>query len=268
MSNKKIISHAFLITTFFGAIIVFILANSLPINGTTTAQIYANNQTLFNPAAFTHYVWIPLALMQLAYILYAFGVFKRKCISENAIIVTSAFASLFYILTAGWVIVWQYELLFVGVLLNILMGVSLFLLNAHLQSLNVKGVCTLLTTMPFLSLLSWVTFITSLNFFILFVSLDLVQNLAVWAIVNLAITTIIAIIASGTFASLFYIAIMLWSFIGLLVEHITVYNSTHLDMIYSIILAMFLLVLTAVFIIYSYAKIKNNKLTKMIKDKK
>lgn len=266
MSNKKIISHAFLVTTFFGAILVFILANSLPINGTTTTQVYAKHKTLFNPAPYTHLIWIVLALMQLAYVLYALGVFKRRCISQNAIIVTNAFASIFNLLTAAWVIVWQYELLFVGVLLNILMAVSLFLLSANLQSLKVRGICTLFTTVPFLSLLQWITFLTSLNFFILFVSLNLVQNLAIWAIVNLAITTILAIINSGTFACLFTVAIMLWSYIGLLVEHLTVYNSQHLDFIYSIVIAMFLLVLTAVFIIYSYTKHRNKKLARIIEE--
>lgn len=266
MSNKKIISHAFLVTTFFAAVLMFILANSLPINGVTTMQVYANNQTLFNPANYTHYIWIVLALMQLVYILYALGIFKRKCISGNAIIVTSAFASLFNLLTIGWIIVWQFNLVFIGVLINILMGVCLFLLNTNLQTLKVRGACTLLTTVPFLATLSWITFLTSLNFFILFVSLNLVQNIAIWAIVNLAITTIIAVITGGTFACLFYIGFMIWSYIGLLVQHLTVYNSAYIDIIYAIVVAMFLLILTAVFIIYSYTRHSSKTLAKIIEE--
>lgn len=261
--HNKLISNIFLIATFLGAIVTFLLIELLPIN-LNSAQVFDKHATLFNPANYTYYIWILIALLQLLYILFANKVFKYNCLSNNAIIITNSFAGLFNLLAIGWIITLHFELIFVSALITVLMGVVLYLLCVNIKNLKPTDMCSMLSIMPFLAISAWITFLSSTNLYMLYVNVGLVPNLAVWAIVNLALTTIIAIITAISFNSLEYLIIFIWAYVGILVRHLTTFKSVHLDMVYSTVVAIFLLILAMIFIIYNMAIAKRKTKRKLV----
>lgn len=260
--NKKIILDVLLAVSFIGMLLVNILAEALPINGLTSAQISDKFDNFFRPAGFTFFIWWAIYALQVLYILYVFGVIKKPCLSDNTRDVVSIFTIVLNVFNIGWVFAWHYEQIFISLLIIILMLVALILVSKILRKRMLAGLCKLFIYVPFLVYLAWVTIATVGNFSSWLVAIGFAGfGLApyIWAIIAVVISTGVAVPLGIYFNCLSYVAVIIWAFVGILVRQLTTYAGDYTSLVYTTIVAIFIMTLTAVLIIYNAYKIKKFK---------
>lgn len=121
---------------------VSFLADALPINGQTTAEIseYYNNP--FIPAGLTFSIWSVIYIGLAAYLLYQFRAIKGiKSPERPSGFVTAGFGLTFFIscmANLSWIISWHYEQLTLSMILITLLLLSLIDINRRIYSMT-KG---------------------------------------------------------------------------------------------------------------------------------
>ena len=257
--KSKVILNIFLVLSFLGMITTNILADLLPINGVTTAQVSDQYVTLFTPAGFTFAIWGVIYLLQAVYVLYSLGVFKKSCVSNTALNLTNSFVIMLNLLNIGWIIAWHFRLMFVSVLIIILMLVVLIVITNSNKKQNITGICKLFVNVPFLVYLAWITVATIANISSLLVSINwngFGLAPSTWTVIIISVATLISAITAIYYNCMFYVATILWAFTGILVKHLVTYDFAYPDIVYTLIVALFIMLLCTVPIIYTSVKAK------------
>ncbi len=263
--NKRIILNSFLILSFVGVVITAILALALPINNITTFGVVEKYKNLMTPALYTFIVWIVIYALQILYILYTFGVFKRTCCSLNALNITSSLTILLNVLTIGYIISISFEVFLVSTLLSILMFIDLVLITAHILKADTRGLCCLLIYVPFVVFTAWMGISMFINIANLITAINWTMfgwSFAAWASILIALATILSIIFAIFYRSIYYAITVLWGLFGIMIGHLMRYGQTNASVVYTLIVAMFLMILAASLIIYYSAKHKKPLLKK------
>ena len=155
---------------FIFMIVMNFLANYLPLNNITTAEISDKYYNIFTPAGFTFIIWgviyISLAVL-LVYLIW--GAIKGK---EGPIQATSDIGWYFAVssvLNGVWIFTWHYDLIVLSLVVMVVLLMSLILLYRRLRNGQVEGGGYLL---PFSIYLGWISVATIANIATLTVKLD------------------------------------------------------------------------------------------------
>ena len=214
---------------------------------------------MFAPAPFTFAILGVIYILQAIFVLYATGVIKKPCISKNALMLTSIMAIILNLLNIGWLFAWHYNQILISTLIMILILVTLILITIHLHKQKVSGICKLFLNIPFLVYLAWITIATIANITTLLVSVGwdgFGLAPSIWTTIIIGVATLISMVTALYFNCTFYVATIVWALAGILTKHLTTFNGVYENVVYTTIVAMFLMVLTAIFIIYTTAKQK------------
>jgi len=146
---------------FLFALVMNFLANYLPLNGVTTAEVSDKYYSIFTPAGFTFIIWgviyISLALFLFFIIKGVIGDRKRpqRIISEIGWYFTVS--SLF---NGVWIATWHYQLILLSLIVITGLLVSLLLLYFKLENSDMQPGSYLI---PFSIYLGWATVATIAN---------------------------------------------------------------------------------------------------------
>jgi hypothetical protein len=146
---------------FVFMILMNFLANYLPLNGVTTAEISDRYYNIFTPAGYTFIIWgviyIALAIWIIAII---WGIIRNK---KRPISIISKTGYLFIassVLNGVWIFTWHYDLILLSLIVMLALLLSLVFLYSRLRMSQEKRGIYLV---PFSIYLGWITVATIAN---------------------------------------------------------------------------------------------------------
>ncbi|MFW6048704.1 MAG: TspO/MBR family protein [Candidatus Bipolaricaulota bacterium] len=158
------------VLAFIFMVVMNFLANYLPLNNITTAEISDRYYNVFTPAGFTFIIWgviyIALALLVIYLV---WGAIKGK---EGPIQTTFDIGWYFAVssvLNGVWIFTWHYDLIVLSLVVMVALLLSLILLYRRLRNGEVGGSGYLL---PFSIYLGWISVATIANVATLTVKFD------------------------------------------------------------------------------------------------
>jgi len=162
---------------FIIMIVVNALANILPMNGHTTAEVSAMYPNLFVPAGFTFSIWGIIYLFLLVWVVYSGILLWRKDEKIPAYHHAKAIAPLFIIsciFNSSWIIFWQYlqiifSLMIMLWLLRTLIGIYIRMQKTKLQ---ITGWDNWALVVPFVIYLAWICVATIANITAMLIDVD------------------------------------------------------------------------------------------------
>lgn len=227
-----IIPKTISVIMFTLVIIVNSLSNILPINGKTAGEISDMYPNLFVPVGFTFSIWGVIYLFLLMYTIYQTGIFTKHSDGELEKVKGIAW---FYILTCianiGWILCWHYGLVLLSVVVMLVLLITLIIIY---QKIRTEKASTwkekLFILSPFSLYLGWITVATIANITAFLVSI----RWNGWGISHEIWTSIVILVAIGItllnqkkFNDVLYSLVIIWSLVGILIKHVTVYNSQY-----------------------------------------
>jgi hypothetical protein len=200
------------------------LANGLPINGIQTGQISDKYFTLFTPAGYVFAIWGVIYLGTLAYMVYQALPSQRTNPRLRAIGWWYVFGNL---ANTIWIFFWHYEQMLVTVGLIVILLVSLVM--AYLRLAPARQVPGLVsrgewwtTHLTFSIYTAWATVATVANVATYLVSIGWDGGFlspAVWTVILLLVATGIGLLFLARWRDVAYVAVLVWAFIGIAVNH-------------------------------------------------
>lgn len=216
----------FALVSFILMIVVNALANLLPINGITTAEVAGIYANLFAPAGFTFAIWGLIYLLLALYTLYLLGLFRGNLSYANKELSNKVgvLFSLSSLINAAWIFSWHYDYILLSTLLMAMILVSLILINEAINDVELSPRDKFFIRLPFQVYFGWITVAAVANITVLFVSLKwngfgLSEELL--TVIILIVAALIGAVTSKAFDSLAYGAVLIWAYIGILVKHIS-----------------------------------------------
>jgi len=202
-------------------IVVNGLANALPLNGQSTGEISDRFDVYFVPSGYVFAIWGLIYLALIAYSIYQVLPSQRE---NPRLQRTGWLYVLSCVANVAWLFFWHYEifsltLVAMAALLLLLIAIYL-LLGTGLT--RVPTVETWLVRVPFSIYLGWITVATIANATSLLDFLDWSGwgiSPEWWAVIMLAVATIIASLMSLVRRDVAYVLVIVWAFVGIAVKH-------------------------------------------------
>ena len=221
MNNNKL-KQLYVILALLATIVINGLANALPLNGLQTGEISDRFKVYFVPAGYVFAIWGLIYLALLAYVAYQARPSQRnnpKLQSIAYLFVGSSIANIV------WLFLWHYEVFPLTILA--MLGVLVFLIAIYLKldigRAKVSAAEKWFVHIPFSIYLGWITVATVANATSL---LDYLNwngwgiSSQVWAVIMLAVATLIAGLMSFTRGDVAYSLVLMWAFAGIAVKHV------------------------------------------------
>jgi translocator protein len=150
------------ILAYILVVVINVLANSLPINNQTTAQVSDKYPVMFTPAGYVFSIWGLIYLGLLVFVVYQALPAQRNNPRLERIGSLFVLSCLF---NSIWIFLWHYELISLSVILMVGLLVSLILIYLRLQT-GRRRVSTgegLFVRLPFSIYLGWISVATIAN---------------------------------------------------------------------------------------------------------
>ncbi|MFW9923337.1 MAG: hypothetical protein ACFFDW_08645 [Candidatus Thorarchaeota archaeon] len=211
---------------FIGTVVVNALSALLPINGQTPGEISDNIPNLFVPAGLTFSVWSVIYIALLGLTIYSIKSWFKKDQEPSELLdkygiefIIAAIANI------TWIFLWHYN--FVG-LSTIAMVVLLgSLLSAYIRLRIGKGANTIAEKwfihIPLSIYLGWITIATVANITATLVTFGwngFGASESFWAILMIAIATVITLLMLILRNDIAYSLVVIWSLVGIILKRV------------------------------------------------
>jgi len=205
-------------------IVVNALAVLLPLNGKTTQELSDALPNLFVPAGITFSIWSVIYLFLIVFMIYQIIdlVKKRDMPYIEKIGGWFILASLANIL---WIFLWHYEYVPLSLGAMLLLFVSLLMiyrrLNIGLSAVSLQEKIAVHSTISIY--FGWITVATIANATAVLVSFnvgDLLLGEATWAILVLAVATLITILMILRKKDIAYSLVIIWALLGIVIKRL------------------------------------------------
>jgi hypothetical protein len=214
---KKItIRQIITIIATLATITVNALANILPLNGLNTGEISDRFDIFFVPAGYVFSIW---GLIYIGWLVYT--VFQAlPSQTENPVLKKVApWYWISSLANIAWLFMWHYEVFAFTLVFMVLILVSLLVVNRMLA--GAEGQQKWYVKLPFSIYLGWISVATIAN-----VSQWLYYfnwsgwgiTAATWAVVMLAVASLLGVLMAWLENDTFYALVLIWSFIGITVS--------------------------------------------------
>lgn len=205
------------IVAALAALAVNVLANALPLNGQTTAEISDKFRVLFVPAGYVFAIWGVIYLGWLAFIVYQALPAQRTNPRLERIGWLFALASL---ANAAWLLAWHYEqfALSVMIMLSLLALLIAIYMRLDIGHTLVTRRETWLVDVPFSVYLGWISVATIANisdllYFWKWDGFGIAPE--VWTVIILLAASAIALGMTLTRADTAFLLVIAWAFVGI-----------------------------------------------------
>lgn len=225
LSSRAI--NIFRIANLIGIISVLMvntLAVTLPINGKSTGELSDQYPNLFVPAGITFSIWSIIYLLLIGFIVHQFNPWSYPAARRHTMETISKTGWLFCIsclANAGWILAWHYEQVGFSVCIMLLLIASLIgiTLRNSIFTLNQGWRHNLFVQIPFSIYLGWITIATIANItaWLTFHQWNRWGFTEVkWTIWMIQAGTIITILMVMRRNNLYFAAVVLWAFYGII----------------------------------------------------
>jgi hypothetical protein len=205
---------------FAATAVVNILANALPLNGKTTAELSDAYPNLITPAGYVFSIWGIIYVLLMAFVVYQFLPGRK----DETFIGRIGYLFLFSCGTnISWIFLWHYEqvLLSVPVMFALLGSLILIYTRLNIGGSDVGRRERLLVHLPFSVYLGWITVAPIANVAAAMVSMGL-DGLGlgepVWAALMIAVAVILTVLVIYTRGDLAYSLVIVWALGGIIVK--------------------------------------------------
>ncbi len=219
--SKFFARQVIVLIALLGMIAVNFLANALPINSQTTAEISDRFEVFFVPAGYVFSIWGLIYLGLLGYAVY------QMLPSQATSPALRKIGSLFILSSTAniaWIFFWHYEFFTLTVLVMlVLLGVLISIyLRLNIGRSQVTRTMLWLVHVPFSIYLGWITVatianITSLLHYLGWSGWGISPEL--WTLIMLGVAVIIGAVNSLTRGDVAFAAVLVWAFIGIAIKH-------------------------------------------------
>ncbi len=202
------------------ALVVNILASTLPLNGQNTGEISDRFQVYFVPAGYVFAIWGIIYIGWIAFTIFQFQPVQKESPRLRRLGYLFAISN---IANAAWLFCWHYNLFGLSVFV---MLVLLGLLLASYLRLNVNR--TPVSALEYWSVdvlfsvyLGWITVATVANitdwlYFIGWEGFGIPAQ--TWAVIMLAVASLLGLGMATTRRDVGYLAVLVWAFVGIAVK--------------------------------------------------
>lgn len=228
---------------FILMIVVNALANILPINGKTTGELSDAYPNLFVPIGLTFSIWGVIYLFLFLYTLFqTWIIWKLSNGEKNTIQSIGMLYILSCIANAAWILLWHYELVFISVIVMLVLLITL--VSIYLKTRGGKDTSfkeKLCVSSTFSLYLGWITVATIANITAWLVDIKWTGwgvSPQIWTAIVIVVAIIITVLFQIRFRDILYSAVVLWAFLGILIRHVTIFNSKYPVVIVTVGLGM------------------------------
>lgn len=202
------------------------LANGLPLNGYTTADVSAMYPNLFVPAGFTFSIWGIIYLLLLGYIFFSTSLLWKKN-EADPFLKPVTYVSNYFTLTCGlngaWIMMWHLLQIELSLLFMLCLLATLVVIYIKLQlcRTQLKGLKALLFYVPFIVYLGWISVATIANTTALLVHYKWAGfgiRPELWSCIMICLTALLSVFISITQRSSIYSAVIIWALYGISVS--------------------------------------------------
>ncbi|WP_028307764.1 tryptophan-rich sensory protein [Desulfitibacter alkalitolerans] len=259
MKDKKTILQVANIIALIFTVFINYLANALPLNGKTTAEVSGLYPTLFTPAGVTFAIWGLIYLLLAAFVVYQgrdlLTYRKAGMPFLNQIGWWFVAASFFNIV---WIIAWHYEAILLSLVIIIALLLTLIIIYLRLGiGKSVKNrMEKYLVHIPFSIYLGWITIATVANIAVYLVKINWVQSVSAevfWTVIVILFSTALAITVLLTKKDIFYVLVVLWAFVGIIIKRLSVPAEPRWIIVFALVICILAILAVA------YSIFKNNK---------
>ena len=208
------------------ALIINVLAVTLPLNGQDTGEISDRFQVYFVPAGYVFAIWGIIYIGWIAFIIYQFQPSQKESPRLRRLGYLFAVSNLF---NAAWLFAWHYNLFGLSVLIMLsLLGLLIAsYLRLDVNRVSVSRAERWSVDIPFSVYLGWITVAAVAN---VTDWLYLVEwngfgiSAPVWAVIMIAVASVVGLLMTLTRKDAAYVFVLVWSFIGIAVKQAEVAN--------------------------------------------
>ena len=236
-------------------IAVNILANVLPINGVTTAEVANSYQNLFTPAPITFAIWGVIYLLLAAFVVYQFGALKGKRHRGELINNIGIFFAVSSFANAAWIFAWHYKNIAASLVIMIIILLSLMIAYTRINSFELTKRDKAFVRFPFSVYFGWITIATIANITVWLVSIGWSGwglSDQTWTIIVIALGMIIALTTMITSNDIAYGLVIIWAYIGILIKQLSPsgFNSEYTGIIIAAAVSILILTVAIIYILY------------------
>ncbi len=202
------------------ALVVNILASTLPLNGQNTGEISDRFQVFFVPAGYVFAIWGVIYIGWIAFAIYQARPSQRENPRLRRLGYAFALSGLF---NAGWLFCWHYN--YFGLSVLVMLALLALLIVSYLRldvgNVPVGAAEKWSVDIPFSTYLGWITVATVAN---ISDYLYLVQwngfGIApqVWAVIMIVIASLLGALMTVLRRDSAYVFVLAWSFVGIAVK--------------------------------------------------
>jgi len=219
-SGKTILLQSLNVLAFAVTVIVNALANSLPLNGRTTAEVSNMYFTLVTPAGYVFSIWGVIYMLLLVFAVFQALPGQREKPFLKQISILFILSGVFNVV---WLFLWHYDQIVLSValmfaLLATLIAIYLRLGIGKTSATLKEKVCVHL---PFSVYLGWITVASIANVSSALVSIQwngfgLAND--TWAVLVIAVALLITLAVIATRKDIAYSLVLVWALIGIAVN--------------------------------------------------
>jgi benzodiazapine receptor len=208
------------------ALTVNVLASILPLNGQNTGEISDRFQVLFVPAGYVFSIWGLIYIGWLAFAIFQFRSSQKESPRLRRLGYLFAISNL---VNAAWLFTWHYNFFGLGVLVMLsLLGLLIAsYLRLNVNRSSASGAEWWSVDLPFSIYLGWITVATVANVtdWLYLVGWNGFGIAApVWAIIMLAVASILGIAMALTRRDAGYLLVLVWAFAGIALKQVSAPN--------------------------------------------
>lgn len=216
-----------LVTIFLVMLVLNGLAGSTTLlGGQNTANVSDSYPNLFAPAGLTFAIWGVIYTLLVGFCLYVWGVGRSKKSVLKAVQLEkiTKLMTLNFAANAAWILAWQYEVLWLSVLLITTILVTLILVVQVLRDIELPAKEYALARLPVSVYLGWISIATVANITVFLVSIQWngwgVAESA-WTIFVLIFATLVGFVTAQRNNDIAYLLVFVWAFFGILFKHVS-----------------------------------------------
>ena len=220
MMSKDILRQITVVIALIGTLAINFLANALPLNGQTSADIANRLPIYFVPANYVFSIWGVIYLFLMGYAVYQ----GRSSQRENPrlrrigyLFVLSCFAN------SAWLVLFHYEYFPLTMIAMVILLITLIAIYLRLDigKAQVSRAETWLTNIPFSVYLGWITVATIANAsYVLYDAQwdGFGLDGAIWAVIMLLIAAAVTLTIIVTRRDIAYTAVIVWALVGIVIK--------------------------------------------------
>lgn len=211
--------------TYIIMILLNIMANVLPINNVTTAEVSDAYANLFTPAGITFSIWLLIYILLLGYTLYQFKSFKDIAYEDKHQFKRIGFIfSISSLANALWILAWHHDRIGLSLLLMLIILACLIVINGITREMIFTLRDWFFIKLPFEVYFGWITVATIANLSVYLVKLKwqgLGFSQVFWVSLAILIGAVIAVYNIYFYKAPAYGTVIVWAYMGIIIKHLS-----------------------------------------------